>query len=119
MTPLHTGDVVLVSFPFTDLSSTKLRPAVIVSTETVHDCEEDYTLLFISSVTPDKIENYELVFEKTHPDYKLSGLKKKSVFKANKIVTLQKNLLKRKMGKLGPQIRKELQNTLNQAIALI
>jgi hypothetical protein len=31
--PLHHGDVVLVPFPFGDLSGRKVRPAVIVSAD--------------------------------------------------------------------------------------
>ena len=64
---LYNGDIVLVKFPFTDLSGSKLRPAVIVSSDRVHRNEEDYTLLFISSVIPQEVEAYELLFSKKHP----------------------------------------------------
>lgn len=40
------GDVVLAAFPFTDLSSTKRRPAVIVGVDTALG---DFTLAFITS----------------------------------------------------------------------
>ncbi len=33
MTPYKFGDVVLVSFPFTNLKATKKRPAVIISNQ--------------------------------------------------------------------------------------
>ncbi len=51
MTPLilQRGDIVLVPFPFTDLSGQKLRPAVIISPDPVG---EDILLAFISSVIP-------------------------------------------------------------------
>jgi len=43
---LRRGDVVLVPFPFTDLSTDKMRPAVIVSADPQ---ETDVTIAFISS----------------------------------------------------------------------
>ena len=45
--PLHHGDVVLVPFPFADLSGRKVRPAVIVSTDPQGP---ELILAFITSV---------------------------------------------------------------------
>lgn len=113
---LKAGDIVLVVFPFTDLKGKKLRPAVVISRDEVHRREEDYTLLFISSIIPDRVEEYEVLFEKTHPDFKESGLKKDSIFKANKIATVTKGLLKRRLGRLGPQIETALREAFHKAI---
>jgi mRNA interferase MazF len=48
---LTKGDVVLVPFPFTDLSQTKLRPAIVLY---VQPEGEDITLCFISSQNLDR-----------------------------------------------------------------
>lgn len=117
-TPLHNGDVVLVEFPFTDMRGSKYRPAVIVSTATVHKGSEDFTLLFISSEIPEDLESYEIAFPATHPDFKLSGLKKNSVFKAHKLATIQRDLVRRKLGLLGKKIRVELETALRSAVSL-
>ena len=43
------GDVVLVPFPFSDLSTTKVRPAVVVSGSLYHTTEPDLILAAITS----------------------------------------------------------------------
>lgn len=115
---IHNGDIVLVTFPFTNLAGSKLRPAVVISSDEVHREEEDLTLLFVSSVISDPLQSYELLFRTEHPDFSKSGLKKDSIFKANKIATIQKKLVKRKLGMLGSQIREELEKTFKKAVTL-
>jgi len=47
--PFQRGDVLLVPFPFSDLSATKVRPAVVVSSLTYHAAEPDLILAAITS----------------------------------------------------------------------
>ncbi len=43
------GDIVLVSFPFTDLSSSKRRPALVVSPDSFNQTLQDIVLAAITS----------------------------------------------------------------------
>jgi len=43
------GDIVLVSFPFTDLSSSKRRPALVVSPDAFNQTMQDLVLAAITS----------------------------------------------------------------------
>ena len=117
-TPLKNGDIILVNFPFTDLKGMKVRPALVISTAMVHQHESDLTLLFISSVIPSKIQSYEFLFPETHPDFAKSGLKKVSLFKTSKVVTVQKKLAVRKLGTLGDRVRKELASVFEKAVQI-
>ena len=67
--------MVVVPFPFTDLSQTKLRPAVILY---VQPEGEDITLCFISSQNLDRVGRDELIIELNHPEFAQSGLKSSS-----------------------------------------
>ena len=43
------GDVVLVPFPFTDLTGSKQRPAVVVSSARYHDKRPDLVIMAVTS----------------------------------------------------------------------
>ena len=49
MTSYDAGDVVLVRYPFTDLSTTKRRPAVILSPRSYSDRFDDVVVMPLTS----------------------------------------------------------------------
>ena len=49
MTSHQRGDVVLIPFPFTDLTTTKTRPAVVVSSQLYHQVRSELLLAYVSS----------------------------------------------------------------------
>jgi len=53
------GKIVLVPFPFTDLTAAKLRPALVI-----HESERDVIIAFISSKVPPKSSESEVVIAK-------------------------------------------------------
>lgn len=75
---LTRGDVVLVPFPYADLTATKARPALIISDEAFTSTEGRITVAGITSnVTAHRnAMSYEL------PDWAGAGLKKPSVVTA-------------------------------------
>ena len=91
------GDIVLVPFPFTDLSTTKLRPAVVLW---VNLSGIDITLCFISSQNVNNLSSEEFVIETKNPEFPQTGLKVTSKVRVSKIVTIERNLTTRKLGKL-------------------
>ena len=84
------GSIVLIPFPFTDLSGVKVRPAVIVSSKTIGD---DIIVAFISTNTKKK-GKFE-VFLKMNTE---NGLKSNSVVVVSKIATLEKKTI---LGEIG------------------
>lgn len=112
---LAKGDVVVVPFPFTDLSQTKLRPAVILY---VQPEGEDITLCFISSQNLDRVSRDELIIESNHPEFVQSGLKLSSKIRVSRIVTVEKRLIKRKLGGLGLELIASLNRILIDILLL-
>lgn len=87
-THLKRGDIVLVPFPFTDLAAEKLRPAVIVSPDPQ---ESDIVIAFISSIVPSgELPMADFLLAPNHSDFPQTGLKKASVFKMKKLLTIEK-----------------------------
>jgi len=84
------GTVVLVPFPFTDLSGSKVRPALIISRSLPGD---DVTVLFISSKGSIS-GKYDVLVAPS----KLNGLKAPSCIRCSKLATLDKKMI---LGELG------------------
>ncbi len=85
------GDLVLISFPFTDLTGTKLRPAVILA-----ETGLDLTVCFITTQTRTQEATDVAIF----PDLN-NSLRKPSLIRTSKIATLERTLAKGLLGKLS------------------
>ena len=97
--PLARGDVVLVRFPFTDLSGQKLRPALIVG----EPRNEDIILAFVTSRPGSQEPRAEHTLEPTDPEFRVTGLKVSSVIRLSKLATLHRSLVHRRLGHIGPE----------------
>ncbi len=84
------GDIILITFPFTDLSGSKLRPAVILA-----DTNEDVTVTFVTT----QLKWREPTDVLLNPTFN-NGLKLPSLIRTSKIATLDKTLIKGRIGKL-------------------
>jgi mRNA interferase MazF len=113
---LKRGDVVLVPFPFTDLTTEKLRPAVIIS---VDPQRIDVIIAFISSVvSPRRLSETDYVLHQEDADFVKTGLKKTSTFRMRKLLTIERSRIIRRLGKVSPIVRKDLDVRLRRAVGL-
>jgi mRNA interferase MazF len=92
---MQTGDIIIVSFPYTDLVSSKARPAVVV-TQT-KDSYNDVIIALISSVVPTTILPYQMVLQ---PD-DINNLRAASVIKVSRLATVEENKIVAVIGKLS------------------
>jgi len=98
------GDIVLIPFPFTDLSGSKMRPAL-----TLISGRLDLTVSFISTQLHWE-EPTDLILQ-PNPS---NGLKKPSLVRIGKIATIGKDLVIGKLGHIGDDNVKELDKKLIQ-----
>jgi mRNA interferase MazF len=100
------GDIVLIPFPFTDLSGIKNRPALILI-----DSDEDITVSFITTQLK-WLEKFDVRLESSNEN----GLKKASLIRLSKITTIDKELV---IGKLGQLTDSEIEEVNRGLIGLL
>lgn len=97
------GKIVLIPFPFTNLTAAKLRPALVLL-----EGERDVVVAFISSRVPRKPALTDVVVGEHHSEFMLTGLKVSSVIKLDKIATILKDLVVGEIGELGDELKREI-----------
>ncbi|BFU96580.1 MAG: hypothetical protein NTNFB02_33020 [Nitrospira sp.] len=110
MTGYEFGDLVLVPFPFTDQSTVKRRPAVVISSAAYHRGRPD---ILIMAVTSQQLSTLS-VGEVQVQEWQRAGLLKPSVLKPV-LTTVDPALVLKKLGRLTATD----QATLRQALATI
>jgi len=108
--------VVLVPFPFDDLSSSKVRPAVCL-TDPIgpHD---HIILAFITSHIPDRPLETDLIITSGDPDFASTGLRVSSTLQLHRLMTATKSLLRRELGILSPAMQAQLNDRLGKLFDL-
>ena len=96
------GDIVLVPFPFTDLSGNKKRPAIVLI-----EASKDVTVCFITTQL-----KWQSEFDIRLNPTQINGLKKESLIKLSKIITLDKDLIIGLMGYLDKEYYQDLNENL-------
>ena len=86
------GDIVLVPFPFTDLSSSKRRPALVVSPDSFNEQMQD---LVLAAITSQLADDRSLVIDQH--DCVDGNLPKKSIVKRAKLFTIHSTLVLKKL----------------------
>ncbi len=94
MTSYNFGDIVLVTFPFSDLKSLKKRPSVVISSKKFNNFNDIIIMAISGNIVNDYYQNAII------RDWKASGLIKESIFKPV-VATIENNLIIKQIGKLS------------------
>lgn len=101
------GKIVLVPFPFTDLTSKKLRPALVL-----YEGTNDVIVAFISSKIPSRSSKAAVVIERNNKEFLDTGLKVPSVIRLDKLATILKGLVVGEIGYVGTELKKEINSRI-------
>ncbi len=104
------GKVVLVPFPFDDLTSNKVRPALCL-TDPIGP-HHHVVLAFISSQIPNDNIPTDFVLSPGEIDFGATGLRVVSVVRLHRLVTLTTSAIVRELGELSPQWKNEMEKKL-------
>ena len=105
---MRKGDVVLIPFPFTDLSGSKLRPAIVLIATAY-----DLTVCFVTT----QLKWQEPTDVPLAPSAN-TGIKKPSLIRTSKLATLDKLLAVGRLGQLTPPELAELDGQLKLLLQL-
>jgi mRNA interferase MazF len=107
------GKIVLVPFPFDDMTATKLQPALCL-TDSIGP-HRHLVVAFISSQMPSDPSVTDVTLDPRLKDFQATGLRVASVLRLHRLVTLTTALFRRDLGALP----KTLQDEVDRKLALL
>ncbi len=75
-------------------------------------------LVAISSVVRGTLAPTDYTVEANHPEFSLTGLRVTSVIRTHKLAAVERSVIVRRLGSLGPQLQAEVDRLLRAVLAL-
>ena len=105
-------DILLIPIPFTDLTSSKRRPVLVLSNDDYNSKTDDIIVAAITSNLTSK--DYSIFI--TNSDLLEGNLKVDSCIRVDKIYTLAQNIVIKKFGEVNENVLNEVKNKINKLI---
>ncbi len=106
-------DIVLVPFPYTEQNYTKVRPTLVISTETLSRKTGKYFIAMITSAKHAPVHGDVLV-----SDLKLAGLPSDSIVRPSKMATFEEPSFVKRIGTLSTKDREKLSAQLREFLCV-
>jgi len=100
------GDILLLSFPFTDLQARKVRPALVVSSNSFNKKSIDAIFVFIT--TKEYTSPFDIRINEADISFQTTGLKATSTIRISKLMCLEQKLARRRLGYADKHILKKV-----------
>jgi mRNA interferase MazF len=108
------GQIVLFRFPQTDLAAAKLRPALVV--RRLPGKFDDWLICMMSSQLGQEISGFDEVIAASDPDFALSGLKVATLIRIARLASVERSVLRGKIGQIGPDRLMRIKSNLGKWI---
>lgn len=113
---MNRGDIVEVDWPYSDLSGSKVRPAVVVQADYLNGVLDDTVLVQVTS-TQHSIPGTEVVLD---PAQELtSGLNHVCVASCTNFLTLDQAMILRTVGYLSGAVMLQIDNCLKKVLEVL
>ena len=107
-------DIILVSFPFTDASSSKKRPALIVSQDLINGQNLHGDFIAVAITSKIRKTDYGVVID--NGDLQNGTLPKESEVRCDKIATIDKQKAIKKFATINKTIFEMIKNKITQEV---
>jgi mRNA interferase MazF len=114
---IRRGDVVLVDYPYTDRTGSKVRPTLVVSADEINN-EDDAVIAAITSVVRASLKSSELFVDLTKPDAVGSGLLSDSVVECWNLLTIDQKFIVHKIGRLSRGLMRQVDDCLKKGLGV-
>ena len=81
-------------------TQSKLRPALVLREFHKHG---DFLICGVSTQLHHMVPSFDILIDKSHPDYIISGIKSPSIIRLGMLMVLQKHNVKGVIGRLSPE----------------
>jgi mRNA interferase MazF len=102
------GDIVLIPVPFTDLSSQKRRPVIVISNDTYNRSSADIVVVAMTSNPTAAPYSFPI----RSSDLSEGTLNRPGTVRVDKIYTLAKSIVVRKFGTVSANVIDQIRQTL-------
>jgi mRNA interferase MazF len=111
------GDVVLVDYPFSDRTGSKVRPALVVQSDALNRNITDTILAAISRSTH-RASATQLFVDISTNDGRGTGLRQNSVIQCENLPTYDQRLIIAKVGEISSRLTEQIADCLKAALDL-
>jgi len=101
-----------VPFPFDDLSTAKVRPAVCLTNPV--GPHRHVILAFITSCIPADLLETDIALDADQPDFVTTGLRMTSTLRLHRLMTVSTSLIVRELGELPQAIQTQVDEKLRK-----
>src|SRR5215211_2908907 len=102
--------LVLVPFPYDDLSSNKVRPAVCLTGEI--QPYRHVVLAFITSSVAVNLSDTDVMIDLNDPTFLQTGLKVSSTIRLHRLATISRRIIRKKLGQLPAAYQEAVEERL-------
>ncbi len=105
-------EIILINFPFSDLTGTKVRPALVISNDNYNQTNLDAVVLAITSNL--SLNSYKIIIESQ--DLERGSLPVKSAIRVDKPFSILQSKVLKIQAKVTPEILQEVKLIIQQLL---